>query len=352
MSNDRSYYINKLKAYIYAEFSPYEETEEMCAIRSEMFQNLCDRFDDDVADGATYDKAYADTIDSIGDIRELVGDTQLKESDVQLYTETGIYADTRSDSKTGTYADGTRSRDEHRSKNKNIDLSDWNLPSPEEIEKYRSRKAFAMTVAVSLYVLCVVPVVIIQNILGVIMLFLMVAVATAVIMFIDGIDPVAIPLNEDRKKFERRRRSHSARCAIAVAMYICTPICPILIPNVYGVGSMFTLAAIATAIFVYDGCVKDKTKYMTASSLEKRGIDCSGDNTSRQSENIEKGKSQKGAPDGISSAIWITTFALYFIISFNTRRWDITWILFLIAIALDNLVDAIFDLIRKRSNKN
>ncbi len=352
MSNDRSYYINKLRAYIYAEFSPYEETEEMCAIRSEMFQNLCDRFDDAVADGAAYDKAYADTIDSIGDICELVEDTQLKESNVQAYAETDTNTDTRSDSETGTYTEGTRSRDEHRSQNRNIDLSNWNLPSPEEIEKYRSRKAFAMTVAVSLYVLCVVPVVIIQNIVGVVMLFLMVAVATAVIMYIDGIDPVAIPLNEDRKRFDRRRRSHSARCAIAVAMYICTPICPILIQNVYGVGSMFTLAAIATAIFVYDGCVKDKTKYMTVNSLEKRGINCSESDMSCQNENVEKSKPQKGAPDGISSAIWITTFALYFIISFNTRRWDITWILFLIATALDNLVDAIFDLIRERSSKN
>ncbi len=352
MNNDRSYYINKLRAYIYAEFSPYEETEELSAIRSEMFRNLCDRFDDAVADGATYDKAYADTIDAIGDIRELVEDTQLKESNVQAYTETNINTDTRSDSETGTYTEETRRRDEHRAKDKNIDLSNWNLPSPEEIEKYRSRKAFAMTVAVSLYVLCVVPVVIIQNILGVVMLFLMVAVATAVIIYIGGIDPVAIPLNEDRKRFDRRRRSHSARCAIAVAMYICTPICPILIQNVYGVGSMFTLAAIATAIFVYDGCVKDKTKYMTVESLKKRGISYSADSYSDEADEIEESKQKKGAPDGISSIIWITTFALYFIISFNTQRWDITWILFLIATALDNLVDAIFDLIRERSNKS
>lgn len=352
MNNDRSYYINKLRAYIYAEFSPYEETEELSAIRSEMFRNLCDRFDDAVADGATYDKAYADTIDAIGDIRELVGDTQLKESDVQAYTETNINTDTRSDSETGTYTEETLNRDEHRAKDKNIDLSNWNLPSTEEIEKYRSRRAFAMTVAVSLYILCVVPTVILGNIFGAIILFIMVAVATATIIYISGVTPVAIPANEDREKFERKRRSHAARCACAVAMYICTPICPIMIQNVYGVGSMFTLAAIATAIFVYDGCVKDKTKYMTVESLQKRGISYSTDSSSDEADEIEESKQKKGSPDGISSIIWITTFALYFIISFNTQRWDITWILFLIATALDNLVDAIFDLIRERSNKS
>lgn len=347
MNNDRSYYINKLRAYIYAEFSPYEETEEMCSIRSEMFQNLCDRFDDAVAEGADLNSAYAQAIDSIGDIRELVGDTQLKESETREYTEAGTYTDTSSRSKANS-----SEYDGHKENSKKFDLSGWNIPSRDEIEKYRSRKAFALTVAISLYVLCVVPVVIIQNILGVVMLFLMIAVATAVIMYADGVDPVAIPSNEDRVRFDRKRRSHSARCAIAVAMYICTPICPILLQNEYGVGLMFILAAIATAIFVYDGCVKDKTKYMTVNSLKKRGVSCSDGNASGKVDEVGGSKSKKGAPDGISSALWITTFVLYFLISFNTGRWDVTWLCFLIATAANNLIDAIFDLVRERSSKS
>lgn len=351
MNNDRTYYINKLRAYIYAEFSPYEETEEMNSIRSEMFQNLCDRFDDAVAEGADLNSAYTQAIDSIGDIRELVGDTQLKDLNTQEYTEADIRTDTHYGSETGTYTENSN-RDKCRAKSKNIDLNDWSIPSSDEVSKYRAHKAFVMTVAIALYVLCVVPVVIIQNTLGVVILFLMVAVATAVIMYVDGVDPVAIPLNEDRVKFDRKRRSHSARCAVAVAMYICTPICPILLQNEYGVGLMFALAAAATAIFVYDGCVKYKVKYMTVDSLEKRGINCSENNASEKAEKINGGKPKKGAPDGISSALWITTFVLYFFISFNTGRWDVTWLCFLIAIAANNLIDAIFDLVREKSIKN
>lgn len=46
----------------------------------------------------------------------------------------------------------------------------------------------------------------------------------------------------------------------------------------------------------------------------------------------------------LEALIWIATFTAYFTVSFATGMWNITWLMFLIAAAADNIVGAIFDL--------
>lgn len=46
----------------------------------------------------------------------------------------------------------------------------------------------------------------------------------------------------------------------------------------------------------------------------------------------------------INSIIWTLTLILYFIISFATDKWDITWIIFLIALCVQAIVKLIFEL--------
>ena len=43
------------------------------------------------------------------------------------------------------------------------------------------------------------------------------------------------------------------------------------------------------------------------------------------------------------AALWLLTTALYFVLSFATGAWHLTWILFLIAGAATGLVSAIYD---------
>ena len=52
----------------------------------------------------------------------------------------------------------------------------------------------------------------------------------------------------------------------------------------------------------------------------------------------------KAVRKSINSIIWIITLVLYFIISFTTYKWYITWILFLIAACVQAIVKLIFEL--------
>ena len=55
-------------------------------------------------------------------------------------------------------------------------------------------------------------------------------------------------------------------------------------------------------------------------------------------------KSRPGSGRGAAiAALWLLTTALYFVLSFATGAWHLTWILFLIAGAATGLVSAIYD---------
>lgn len=129
---------NKLKNYLDILFEDMPQTAETNEIKSEMFQNLLDKYYDLVNDGKDPDVAYNMTIASIGDIRSLFSD--------------------------------------NKSENINFALSQ------------KRRSAIFMTVAIILYILCVVPVIVCSEIfgseiIGVSLMFIMIAVATGLIIY-------------------------------------------------------------------------------------------------------------------------------------------------------------------------
>lgn len=46
----------------------------------------------------------------------------------------------------------------------------------------------------------------------------------------------------------------------------------------------------------------------------------------------------------INRALWLLIVVIYFLISFGTGAWHITWLTFLIGAALENIIRAVFDL--------
>ena len=56
---------------------------------------------------------------------------------------------------------------------------------------------------------------------------------------------------------------------------------------------------------------------------------------------------EKAVRKSINSIIWTMTLVLYFIISFTTYKWYITWIIFLIAACVQAIVKLIFELKRQ-----
>lgn len=47
----------------------------------------------------------------------------------------------------------------------------------------------------------------------------------------------------------------------------------------------------------------------------------------------------------LKNILWVLVLVSYFTLSFGTHAWHITWLIFLIGIALENVIRAIFDLI-------
>ncbi len=135
--------------------------------------------------------------------------------------------------------------------------------------------------------------------------------------------PSAPSSEEDTDEKKRKR-------ALAIALYILCPV-PVLLMgsfdseifNIIGVCGLFILVAIATYLMVTNS-VKDAEE----------------DNPKKQKPKILK---------SIHNLSWAIGLAVYFVLSFATNAWYITWIIFPLIGAVNGLVTAIFDL--KEANK-
>lgn len=121
--------------------------------------------------------------------------------------------------------------------------------------------------------------------------------------------------------------------SISVMLYILC-IVPIILTNgnSLGVCLMLIMIAFATGLIIF----RSKT----------RGSYMRQDDTMMES--FKEWKSEENERRSVQHAINSTIFslclALYFIISFATGAWHITWVIFLISIALQNLVKACIQL--------
>lgn len=125
--------------------------------------------------------------------------------------------------------------------------------------------------------------------------------------------------------------------AIAVALYILCPIPVIVLSNlgmgILGVCGLLAFVAVATVLIIL-GDTKDE--------------DEDEDEEENESLMTPKQKLRKS----IDSLIGTVTVVLYFVISFATGAWGITWVLFLISGAVKGLVSAILDLKEASKHEN
>ena len=118
--------------------------------------------------------------------------------------------------------------------------------------------------------------------------------------------------------------------AVAIGLYILCPI-PLIILSEMGMDTIglcgtISLVAIAT-ILILLGRKK-------AAVIERKEEDDSVQRSPRQE--LRK---------GVNSLIWAIGLAVYFIISFATMAWYVTWVIFPIIAAIQGLVRAILDLV-------
>lgn len=145
----------------------------------------------------------------------------------------------------------------------------------------------------------------------------------------DGVHPSAIAA--------ARQRS-ALFTAAAVMLYIISVVPLIVLTTlskgtgaaVIGIVLMFVLIACATGILVYNAMTKPKYHKTDDTMVEEF--------KEWQSVSHEK----KTLLSSVSSAAWSIIVALYFLISFYTGAWYITWVIFIIGGAIQSIINIAF----------
>lgn len=239
----------KLKDYIETIFSDAPETYRAYELKEEMYTDLCEKYDDLVAEGKTPAAAYHAVISGVGDISELIEELK-KEAGGASYNNDQDRKEAPGTSRTYT-------------------------PEEQEaIRKYRTRGAVMTAVSVAMYTICWLPLVILGA------------------------------LWDD-------------------------------VGGIVGLAVMFLMIATATALNIIHGMTKPEC-------LRRGGRDRDEDDDEHDC------KSQKGnrhpVYKAVSSALWLLTVVVYLGVSFWSGAWHMTWLIWLMTAAVDNIVKACFDL--------
>lgn len=139
--------------------------------------------------------------------------------------------------------------------------------------------------------------------------------------------------------FTAAREMTAMRTAIAVMMYILSVV-PLIVLSILFAGSiaatiiglvfLFVFIAGATGLLIYNGLMKPKYIKQEDTMVEEF----------RQWQ--AESKDEKTMRSSVYCAVWALLVALYFIISFTTGAWHLTWVLFIIGVAVQAILNAAF----------
>lgn len=143
------------------------------------------------------------------------------------------------------------------------------------------------------------------------------------------------PINNSFEDINRKKTAFVV--SISVGLYFLSLISLIVLdelrmPDFIMASAFFTLAGIPTCLLIYHFMSRPKyNKY---------------DDTIVEEFKEWKGKKDKNkeVKKAISSIIWSITIIIYLLMSFNFGNWHISWIIFIIACLVENIVNLIFKL--------
>jgi hypothetical protein len=143
----------------------------------------------------------------------------------------------------------------------------------------------------------------------------------------------------DVGEIEAARRKSAMFTAIAVMMYILS-VLPLIIlnelgfrnPDRLGVPIMFIIIAGATGLLIYNNMTKPKY-FKGSHTMVEEFREWQTDTHQR-----------KSLRRSISSALWSIITVLYFVISFTTGAWHISWLIFIVGAALEAFINIFFSL--------
>lgn len=242
----------KLHEYIDTIFADAERraphSKQLAELKEEMFQNLNDKYDDLIASGKTPAAAYNIAIAGVGDVSDLL------------------------DSVVGA-ADKNEAVGLSHGKSRTTSKAPLTPEQEEELRRYRSRSAILTAISIAMYILCIVPPIIFQD-------------------------------------------------------------------DIFGPVLMFAMIAIATALIIFNNMSKPKF----AGRVDRKDDD--DDDEDENDGNNHNRPRRSPVYKAISAALWTLGVCAYLLVSFVTGYWHITWMIFLILAAIDNIIKAIFDIRR------
>jgi len=145
------------------------------------------------------------------------------------------------------------------------------------------------------------------------------------------------------KELEDANRKSAMFTAIAVMLYIISPLPLIMLslarpgldPGIVGMPLFIVMVAAATGLLIYNNMTKPKNMKNKDTMVEEF----------REWQSDEKDRKQMRK--AISSALWSLIVVAYFVISFLTFAWHITWIIFLIGVALESIINIFYTMKNK-----
>ena len=134
---------------------------------------------------------------------------------------------------------------------------------------------------------------------------------------------------------ERKRTARNT--ALSVMLFILSPMALIVSAEVFnqeilGLSLMFVLVAIGTGTLIYTSASKPKYLKEEETMIEEF------------KEWKSKKSHDKGLFEAISAAYWLIVVAIYLYISFTYFNWHYSWIIFLIASAIFNILRVVVEM--------
>lgn len=138
-------------------------------------------------------------------------------------------------------------------------------------------------------------------------------------------DTVAEPAKAQQTSQSKRRGA--LLTAIAVALYILSPVpCILLQDGIVGPVLLFVMVAAATGLLIYKSMTKE-TYVKKDDTMVEEFIEWKQQNDSK-----------KALTKELSGILWSLVVIAYFIVSFTTGAWHVSWIIFLIGAALESIL--------------
>ena len=189
------------------------------------------------------------------------------------------------------------------------------VPHPENTQKTDAAgeaKAFTpmgkricTAIAVMLYILCPIPLILLQNVIGLSCLLGMVACGVAIQILAEKFMDTPDPMDPISKAV--RPILHAS----AVALYVLSPIPLLMFQNTAGLCCLLGMVAVGVAMQIIAGSGKADVQPKAEADPVRKSID---------------------------SLVCLILLAIYLIVSFRTHAWWITWIIFPIGAAVKDLV--------------